>query len=62
MVHRTPCQLPDKIWYTGLPVRYLIRYGTQEMFTFLEVNGAATDASAIDKEIPGIKIEFEMKI
>ena len=34
-------------------VNYLIRYGTQEIFTFLEVNGAATDASAIDKEMPG---------
>ena len=27
-------------------------YGTQEMLTFLEVNGAATEASAIEREMP----------
>ena len=35
---------------TALPSR--IRIGTQVIFSFREVNGAATDASADDKEIP----------
>ena len=29
-----------------------MRYGTQAILTFLDVNGAATEASAIDKDIP----------
>lgn len=29
-----------------------MRYGTHPMCTFLEVNGAATDASAMEREMP----------
>ena len=39
----------------------LITYGTQEMLTFLEVKGAATEASANESEMPKHESSFDIQ-
>ena len=52
MKQKATPNLKDAKAETMVALPSLITYGTQEMFTFLEVKGAATDASASDKDIP----------
>ena len=48
--------IPNDVTNAARPSRITI--GTHSIFGFLDVNGLATDASALDNDIPAFAIKF----